>query len=189
MDNNDQQLSAAGVCPSARVQHTWFLCLIDAEIKSYYIIGVIRTTDYEYPSHSPANLLLTPPPSGAVTALCSTHGHWEATCTGCRSVEADGLHRLAFAQLIKFCFFFFNCKILRWSVLSMYPLVALSFFLLWEKKTDVKLSTVSLFFFPISDICEINMRSDAIKMSLRYCAHRMSCVWLCNPFVRMNPGH
>lgn len=74
MDNNDQQLSAAGVCPSARVQHTWFLCLIDAEIKSYYIIGVIRTTDYEYPSHSPANLLLIHPhPPLEPSQLCAAH--------------------------------------------------------------------------------------------------------------------
>lgn len=120
-------------CPT----HTWCLCLIGNEIRSYYRCneGHREPPHHHHSAHPP----LEP------TRLRAAH----MAPTGRR------LHRLQECLGRWFAWFGicainwilgFSCRILRWSVLSIYPLVVLSFHML-GKKLDLNLTTLLLFFF------------------------------------------
>lgn len=146
-------VSAAVVCPAARVQHTRGVFALSAT-RLDLITGVMR--GIVNPPHHSVHPPLEP------TRLRAAH----MAPTGRR------LHRLQECLGRWFAWFGicainwilgFSCRILRWSVLSIHPLVVLSFHML-GKKMDLNLTTLLLF--APSDQYRVNCN----KMSLRYCA-------------------
>lgn len=112
-------------CPT----HTWCLCLIGNKIRSYYRCNEGHSV---HPPLEPTRLRAAhmAPTGRRLHRLQECLGRWFAWFGICAVNWILG----------------FSCRILRWSVLSIYPLVVLSFHIL-GKKNGSKFDYIIAFFF------------------------------------------